>query len=95
MTDAELEAALKSIGKAAFVSHYDLLADIRRPREKRIDDLMARTGYARGGAARRVASAQAIFGAGRAGDAIATIANSTKTDPRAIAAARAWLADRA
>lgn len=95
MTDAELERALQSIGKAAFVLHYDLLSDLRNRRKIRIQELVARTGYAESGAATRVNRAEAIISASRESDAMRIIAyESPRVELVAIAAAKAWLAAR-
>jgi hypothetical protein len=62
--------------------------------EERRKLLKAATGYSDAGIRTRVSRSQAIIAAGLAEEAMTIIANSRRAEPRAIAAAKAWLADR-
>jgi phage tail tape-measure protein len=92
MTMNETERALRSVGYQCFALHYPILLDLRMTSDHRIATIQSLTGYTISGARTRVNRAEAIIRAGREAEAMMIIANSRRADPRAIAAARSWLA---
>ena len=81
MDDTELEKKLKSVGKAAFVSNFELFqafASGKLSRADAIETLVNKNVSNEAGAAIRVGNAKLIFENGREHDALAIIVNSNR-----------------
>ena len=73
MTDDQLERLLRSVGKAAFVTHLGLFQS-NRSIEGAAADLMAAEGWKPRASRTRVSNARSIIEAGRLADALHIIA---------------------
>ncbi|MDE1345580.1 hypothetical protein [Vibrio aestuarianus] len=83
MDDVELDKKLKSVGKAAFVSHYELFRDFTNGRISRadaIETLVTKKVSNEAGAAIRVGNAKLIFENSREQDALDLILQSNRVD---------------
>ena len=83
MDDSELDKKLKSVGKAAFVSHYELFLDFTKGRISRadaIESLVRQKVSNEAGAAIRIGNAKLIFENGRELDALDLILQSNRVD---------------
>ncbi|HHF3141645.1 MULTISPECIES: hypothetical protein [Vibrio] len=83
MDDTDLDKKLKSVGKAAFVSHYELFRDFTNGRISRadaIETLVTNKVSNEAGAAIRVGNAKLIFENSREQDALDLILQSNRVD---------------
>ncbi|ELV8757594.1 hypothetical protein QO227_08410 [Vibrio vulnificus] len=83
MDDTDLDKKLKSVGKAAFVSHYELFLDFTKgeiSRADAIETLVRQKVSNEAGAAIRIGNAKLIFENGRELDAIELILQSNRVE---------------
>ncbi|WP_135385881.1 hypothetical protein [Vibrio tasmaniensis] len=83
MDDTELDKKLKSVGKAAFVSNYELFQNFTAGRISRadaIDTLVSQRVSNEAGAAIRIGNAKLIFENGRELDALDLVLQSNRVN---------------
>ncbi|MCU8462382.1 hypothetical protein ABMX64_04635 [Vibrio vulnificus] len=83
MDDTDLDKKLKSVGKAAFVSHYELFLDFTKgeiSRADAIETLVRQKVSNEAGAAIRIGNAKLIFENGRELDALELILQSNRVE---------------
>jgi hypothetical protein len=94
MDDRKLAKSLNAIGKACFVTHYELFRDrSRRDPSFVVDFLVKNDGFKEAGAKIRVGFARSILNAGREHDALKIIARSRRIHHKFSDQARRLLED--
>lgn len=91
MDDKQLERHLNSVGKSCFVEYFYRFCDENLEMNSFVEFLMGNEGYTKLASETRVLKARKIIKAGRAMDALAIIANSTRV-PREVSAKAVHLA---
>lgn len=94
LDDGELLRALRSVGFAAFVEHFETLTDASLTVATAIDRLAANSLWNEAGRRMRVGNARRIVRAGRVDDALRLVAAAGRVEPRIVEAARRRLAER-
>ena len=94
LDDAGLSRALRSIGYACFVEHFETLTDESLSLASAVDRLATVSTWTEAGRRMRVSNARRIGRAGRLDDALRLVAAAGRIEPRIAEAARRRLAER-